>query len=344
MMQCELRYSRRTAQRGFMKAIVYHNYGSPDVLQCEEIEKPTAGDKEVLMKVRAASVNPADWHFMRGTPYIFRMMTGLRKPKITRLGLDVAGQVEAVGRNVTQFKPGDEVFGSCRGAFAEYACTCESALVLKPENVTFEQAASVPVAAYTALQGLRDKGRIQPGQKVLINGAAGGVGTFAVQIAKSFGADVTGVCSTRNVDTVRSIGADQVIDYTQEDFTQSGQRYDLILDCFANHSLSACRRVLNPNGKYIEVGGPGGSMIGLLARWITALVLSRFVSQKFVMFIAKSNKEDLINMCELMKAGKVTPVIDRRYRLSEVPEAIRYLEEGHARGKVVITLEHDNKT
>ncbi len=211
-----------------MKAIVYSNYGSPDVLRCEEIEKPTAGDNEVLIKVRAASVNPFDWHFMRGTPYIVRLMAGLRKPKDKRLGVDVAGQVEAVGRNVTHFKPGDAVFGACRGAFAEYACSSESALVMTPDNVTFEQAASVPVAAFTALQGLRDKGHLQPGQKVLINGAAGGVGTFAVQIAKSFGADVTGVCSTRNVDMVRSIGADRVIDYTQEDFTKSGQRYDLI--------------------------------------------------------------------------------------------------------------------
>ena len=337
-----------------MKAIVYHNYGSPDVLKCEEIEKPTPGDDEVLIKVRAASVNPLDWHFMRGTPYIVRIMTGLRKPKDKRLGVDVAGQVEAVGRNVTQFKPGDQVFGSCRGAFAEYACTSESALVIKPDNVTFEQAASVPVAAYTALQGLRDKGQIQPGQKVLINGAAGGVGTFAVQIAKSFGADVTGVCSTRNVDMVRSIGADhganhgadRVIDYTLEDFTKSGQRYDLFFDCVGNHSLSACRRVLNPKGTYIPVGGPGGRwMIGALARSITALVLSRFVSQKLVIFfLAKSSKEDLTLMHELMKAGKVTPVIDKRYRLSEVPEAIRYLEEGHARGKVVITLDYHNKT
>jgi len=327
-----------------MKAIVYHNYGSPDVLKREEIEKPTASDDEVLIKVRAASVNPLDWHYMRGTPYIVRIKAGLRKPKVTRLGVDVAGQVEAVGRNVTQFKPGDEVFGACRGAFAEYVCASEGSLVLKPTNVTFEQAASVPVAAFTALQGLRDKGQIQPGQKVLINGAAGGVGTFAVQIAKSFGADVTGVCSTRNVEMVRSIGADRVIDYTQEDFTKSRQRYDLILDCVGNHSLSAFRHVLNPKGTYIIVGGPVGSMIGLLARWITALVLSRFVSQKFVMFRARSSKEDLTIMRELMAAGKVTPVIDKRYRLSEVPEAIRYLEEGHARGKVVITFEQNNKT
>ncbi|HYW37087.1 MAG TPA: NAD(P)-dependent alcohol dehydrogenase [Terriglobales bacterium] len=323
-----------------MKAIVYHDYGSPDVLKCEEIEKPTVGDHEVLIKVRAASVNPLDWHFMRGTPYFVRIAAGLRKPKITRLGVDVAGQVEAVGRNVTQFKPGDEVFGSCRGAFAEYVCTSESALVTKPNNVTFEQAASAPVAAFTALQGFRDKGQIRPRQKVLINGAAGGVGTLAVQIAKSFGADVTGVCSTRNVDMVRSLGADRVIDYTQEDFTKRGQRYDLIFDCVGNHSLSACRRVLNPKGIYIAVGGPSGPwMIGPLARAITALVLSRIVSQKFIMFIARSSKEDLAIMRELMTTGKVTPVIDKRYRLSEVPEAIRYLEEGHARGKVVITLE-----
>jgi NADPH:quinone reductase-like Zn-dependent oxidoreductase len=324
-----------------MKAIVYHSYGSPDVLKCEEIEKPTPADDEVLIKVRAAAVNPADRLF-RGTSYIVRILTGLRKPKDTRLGRDVAGQVEAVGENVTQFKPGDEVFGSCRGAFAEYVCTSERAVVVKPDNVTFEQAASVPVAAITALQGLRDKGRIQPGQKVLINGAAGGVGTFAVQIAKSFGVDVTGVCSTRNVEMVRSIGADRVIDYTQEDFTKGTQRYDLIFDCVGNHSLSACRRVLNPNGICILAGAPH-KVWTVLIRVLKALVLSRFVSQKFVMFIARRSKEDLTMMHELMEAGKVTPVIDRRYRLSEVPEAIRYLEEGHARGKVVITLEYNNK-
>jgi NADPH:quinone reductase-like Zn-dependent oxidoreductase len=326
-----------------MKGITYHNYGSPDVLKCEEIEKPTAGDDEVLIKVRAASVNPLDWHFMRGTPYLVRIMAGLRKPNATRLGVDVAGQVEAVGRNVTRFKPGDEVFGSCRGAFAEYACTSESALAIKPDNLTFEQAASVKVAAVTALQGLRDRGQIQPGQKVLINGAAGGVGTFAVQIAKSFGADVTGVCSTRNVDMVRSIGADRVIDYTQEDFTKGGQRYDLFFDCVGNHSLSASRRVLKPKGIYIPVGGSAGRwMIGPLARAIAALVLSRFVSQKLVIFfVPKPGKEDLTIIQELMQARKVTPVIDKCYTLSEVPEAIRYLEEGHARGKVVITLEHN---
>jgi NADPH:quinone reductase-like Zn-dependent oxidoreductase len=324
-----------------MKAIVYYNYGSPDVLKCEEIEKPTPGDNEVLVKVRAASLNPLDWHFMRGMPYFVRMLTGLRKPKVTRLGVDVAGQVEAVGRNVTQFKPGDAVFGSCRGAFAEYACTSESALGRRPDNVTFEQAASAPGAAFTALQGLRDKGQIQPGQKILINGAAGGVGTFAVQIAKSFGAEVTGVCSTRNAEMVRSIGADRVIDYTQEDFTKSGQRYDLLFDCIGNHSLLACRRVLNPKGIYVPVGATSDRwMIGPLARAIARLVLSWFVSQKLVIFfLAKPNKEDLTIMRELMETGKVTPVIDRRYALSEAPEAIRYLEEGHARGKVIITLE-----
>jgi NADPH:quinone reductase-like Zn-dependent oxidoreductase len=325
-----------------MKAAVYGRYGPPDVVQIKDVEKPVPRDNEVLIKVRAASVNPLDWHFMRGTPYILRVQAGLRKPKDTRLGVDVAGQVEAVGRNVTQFRSGDEVFGSCRGAFAEYACTSESALVMKPDNVTFEQAASVPVAAFTALQGLRNKGQIQPRKKVLINGAAGGVGTFAVQIAKSFGADVTGVCRTRNLDMVRSLGADRVIDYTQEDFTKSAQRYDIFLDCVGNHSLSACRRVLNPKGIYIPVGGEGGRwMVGALARAIKTLVLSRFMSQKLVpFFLAKPSKDDLTMMHELMATGKVTPVLDKRYRLSEVPEAIRYLEEGHARGKVVITLEY----
>src|SRR5947208_4489223 len=243
-----------------MKAIVYRNYGSPDVLRLEEIEKPTAGDDEVLIKVRAAAVNPLDLLF-RGTSYMVRMITGLRKPKDTRLGVDVAGQVEAVGRNVTQFKLGDAVFGTCKGAFAEYVCASESAVVVKPDNVTFEQAASVPIAAITALQGLRlgglgDKGHIQPGQKVLINGASGGVGTFAVQLAKSFGADVTAVCSTRNVELVRSIGADRIIDYTREDFTRSGQHYDLIFDAVANCPLSALRRVLTPNGICAMVGAP----------------------------------------------------------------------------------------
>jgi NADPH:quinone reductase-like Zn-dependent oxidoreductase len=325
-----------------MKAIVYRRYGSPDVLECDEIEKPAPADDEVLIKVRAASLNPLDRHIMRGRPPFLRIAFGLRKPKI-RPGRDVAGQVEAVGRNVTQFKPGDEVFGLCSGALAEYVCTRESAVVTKPKNITFEQAASVPVAALTALQGLRDKGKIRPGQKVLINGAGGGVGTFAVQIAKFFGADVTGVCSTGKVDLVRSIGADRVIDYSQEDFTQGMQRYDLIFDLAATHSLKAYRRVLNRNGTCVIGGGPAriGSILTLA---FEVLVSSRFVSQNFVMFVAKSSKEDLTTLGELMAAGKVTPVIARRYRLSEASEAIRYLEEGHARGKVVITLEDDHKT
>src|SRR5271170_8057790 len=274
-----------------MQAIVYRSYGCPDVLRCEEVEKPAAADNEVLIKVRAASVNPLDWHFMRGTPYAVRIVAGLRKPKFTQLGADVAGQVEAVGRNITQFKPGDQVFGTCKGAFAEYARAPESALVMKPDNVTFEQAASLPIAGLTALQGLRNKGKVQPGQKVLINGASGGVGTFAVQIAKSFGADVTGVCSTRNVDMVRSIGADGVIDYTRENFTGSRQRYDVFFDCIGQYSLSVCRRVLNDKGIYVGAGGPSDPwMIGPIARLIKSLVLSAFGSQKLGGILAKVSK------------------------------------------------------
>lgn len=322
-----------------MKAAIYERYGPPDVVQITDVEKPVPNDGEVLIKVRAASVNPYDWHFMRGLPYVLRLVAGMRKPKDTRLGTDVAGQVEAIGRNVTRFSPGGEVFGTCRGAFAPYARASESTLVTKPKNVTFEQAASAPIAALTALQGLRDKGHIQPGQKVLINGAAGGVGTFAVQIAKSFGADVTGVCSTRNVEMVRSIGANQVVDYTHEDFTQSGRRYDIILDAVGNHSLSACRRVLNAKGILVMAGGTAGRwMIGPLTHGVTAGVVSRFTSQNMVGILAKPNKGDLTILGELMATGKVTPVIDRRYSLREVPEAIRYLEAGHAQGKVVISL------
>lgn len=326
-----------------MKAIVYHQYGSPDVLRLEEIEEPTAGDNEVVIRVRAAALNPYDWHFMRGLPYLVRIIAGLRKPKVTRLGFDVAGEVEAVGRNVTQHKPGDEVFGGCSGAlagaFAEYACASESALARKPDNVTFGQAAAVPMGALTALQGLRDKGHIQPGHKVLVNGAAGGVGSFGVQIAKAFGAEVTGVCSTRNMEMVRSIGAGRVIDYTQEDFTDGGQRYDLILDAVGNRSLSACRRALNPKGILVMAGGQADRwMIGPLARALSAGWLSRFGSQKLVGLLARSSKEDLGIMHDLMASGKVTPVVDRTYKLNEVPEAIRYLEEGHARGKVVIAV------
>ncbi len=329
-----------------MKAAVYARHEGTDVVQVTDRETPVPQDDEVLIKVRAASVNPADYHLMKGGGVIFRLVLALllfvlRAPKIKRLpGGDVAGQVEAVGRNVTQFKPGDPVFGAGRGAFAEYACVSESRLARKPDAVTFEQAASVPIAALTALQGLRDTGQLQPGQKVLINGAAGGVGTFAVQIAKWLGAEVTAVCSTRNVDMVRSLGADHVIDYTQEDFTKDTERYDLIFDLVANHSLSACRRVLNPKGIYIGAGVLAGlSMIGILTGWIAAPVMSWFVSQKLVMLLARIRSEDLTTMGELIATGKVTPVIDGRYKLSEVPEALRYLEKKHARGKIVITLD-----
>jgi NADPH:quinone reductase-like Zn-dependent oxidoreductase len=327
-----------------MKAIVYCNYGVPN-LKFQEIEKPTPEDDQLLVKVRAASVNPLDWHFVEGTPYFMRLIgVGLRKPKDTRLGVDFAGTVEAVGKNVTKFKPGDEVFGGRTGAFAEYVCVREPrAVALKPANITFEQAASVPIAAITALQGVRDKGKVQPGQKVLINGASGGVGTFAVQIAKSVGADVTGVCSTRNLDMVRSLGADHVIDYTKEDFTKGDQRYDVILDNVANRSLSECRRVLNPNGRYVLIGGGGaneGRWLGPgLTQALKAMVLSKFVSQKMGMMMGELNQKDLTALADLMQSGKVTPVIDRTYKLSEIPQAIQYLEQGHARGKVVIAVD-----
>ena len=324
-----------------MKAFVYHGSGSRSAIKLEDVAKPTPADDEVLIKVRAASVNPIDAGAMKH-PLMRRILSALSKRKSTGPGRDVAGEVEAVGRNVTQFKPGNAVFGLCAGAFAEYACASQSALVMKPDNASFEQAASVPLAGLTALQGLR-KGKIQLGQKILINGAAGGVGTFAVQIAKSFGAEVTGVCSTRNVAMVRSIGADHVIDYTREDFTKSGQQYDAIFDLVANHSFRARKRVLKPRGIYVGAGVLAiPSMFGIMSGMITDLVLSRFVSQKFVTLMAKLSKEDLAILRELMEAGKVTPVIDRCYSLSEVPEAIRYLEQGHARGKIVITLEHNN--
>ena len=324
-----------------MKAAVYRQYGPPDiVVQISDIEKPVPKDDELLIKVRAASVNPLDSHLKKGGPYIVRVLLGLGKAKIKRPGVDVAGQVEAVGKNVTQFKPGDAVFGLCKGTFAQYVCAPESAVVIKPDNVTFEQAAAVPVAALTALQGLRDKAKIRPGQKVLINGAAGGVGTFAVQIAKSFGAQVTGVCSTRNVDLVRSIGADQVIDYTQQDFRYANKRYDIIFDNVGNHSLSACRRLLNPKGIVLMAGVLSGrGILSLLTRLVTALVWSRFISQKFICFIAKLNKQDLTLLSELLATGKLTPVIDKCYSLNQAPAAIRYLSEHHARGKVVITVQ-----
>jgi NADPH:quinone reductase-like Zn-dependent oxidoreductase len=332
-----------------MKAVVYTDYGSPDVLQIREIKKPVPNDDQILIKVHAASVNPLDWHFMEGTPYIMRAMgVGLRKPKTPRIGTDVAGEVEAVGKNVTQFKPGDEVFGGKNGAFSEYVCArANGAIVPKPPGVTFEQAASIPIAGITALQAIRDKGKIQPGQKVLINGASGGVGTFAVQIAKSFGAEVTGVCSTRNLDLVRSLGADRVIDYTKEDFTNGAERYDVIIDNVGTQPLSGFRRVLTPNGILVMIGGGGpndGGLIGPMGRPIKALILSPFVSQKMGMMMADLNKQDLTTLGDLMQAGKVKAVIDRTYPLSQIAEAIRYLEAGHARGKVIITMGDENKT
>ncbi|HKP04457.1 MAG TPA: NAD(P)-dependent alcohol dehydrogenase [Chthoniobacterales bacterium] len=324
-----------------IKAIVYCDYGAPDVLKLEQIEKPVPNDDQVLIKVRAASINPYDWHFIRGIPYIFRLDAGLRKPKVLRIGSDVAGTVEAVGKNVTQYKPGDDVFGICNGAWGEY-CLGKSRLALKPAEISFEQAASLPVAAITALQALRDRGKVQPRQKVLINGSSGGVGTFAVQIAKSLGAEVTAVCSGRNVELVQSLGADHVIDYTKEDFTKSAERYDVILDNVGTQPLSGFRQVLKPNGICVMIGGGGpheGNWIGPLARPIKALLLSPFISQKLTMMIADMNNKDLTALAELMKSGKMKSVIDRTYKLSEVPTAVRYVEEGHARGKVVVSVE-----
>jgi NADPH:quinone reductase-like Zn-dependent oxidoreductase len=322
-----------------MHAIVYRCYGSPDVLALEELPKPMPKDDEVLVKVRAAAVNPLDWHYMRGSPYIMRLSAGIGAPQEPRLGVDFAGTVEAVGKNVTRFKPGDDVFGGRDGAFGEYVVVRESrAITLKPANVTFEQAAAVPIAGITALQALRDKGHVQPGYKVLVNGASGGVGTFAVQIAKSYGAEVTGVCSTRNVDLVRSIGADHVIDYTKDDFTQGSERYDLILDNVGNHSLLKLKGVMKPKGALVMIGGSKGDWVGPLARPVNALLLSPFVSQEMFMILAEFNQPDMDFLGELMRTGKVTPVIDRQYPLKEVPAAIAYLEEGRARGKVVINV------
>jgi NADPH:quinone reductase-like Zn-dependent oxidoreductase len=327
-----------------MRALVYRNFGSPDILKYEEIDRPTPGDDEVLVKVRAASINPLDWKIMKGGPWMVRLLLGLGKPEIRRPGVDVAGEVEAVGRNVTQLQPGDAVFGACRGAFAEYttarAAGKRAALVRKPESVTFEQAASAPVAGLTALQGLRDHGRIRAGQSVLVHGAAGGVGTFAVQIARAFGANVTGVCSTRNVEMVRSIGADRVVDYAREDFTKSAECYDLILDCVGNQSLSVRRRVLKPTGRLVMVGAPADvPLSSILAGVIGAIVWSMAGSRKMVFFIARFDPNDLTILGELMASGKVQPVIDRTYRLSEAAEAFRYMEAGHARGKVIVSPE-----
>jgi NADPH:quinone reductase-like Zn-dependent oxidoreductase len=353
-----------------MKAIVYTKYGPPDVLRLIDVEKPTPRDNEVLIKIYAVSLNAADWHLLRADPFLVRLMAGFLKPKNQILGADIAGRVEAVGKNVKQFQPGNEVFGDISecglGGFAEYVCASEDALVLKPVNISFEEAASVPMAAVTALQGLRDKGQIQPGlvassaccspmhpglvassaccspmhpgQKVLINGASGGVGTFAVQIAKSFGAEVTAVCSTRNLDMARSIGADHVIDYTKEDFTKNGKCYDLILAANGYHPISDYKRALSPRGIYVMTGGSGAQMFQamFIGPWI-----SMTGNKKMGSIMAKPNQKDLTIMKELLETGKVVPVIDRRYPLSEAAEAIRYLEEGHAKGKVVITVEHN---
>lgn len=318
-----------------MKAIIYTNYGSPDVLQLKEIEKPTPKENEVLVKVHAAAANPADWHLMRAEPFVARLENGLLKPKHTRLGADVAGRVEAIGKNVTQFRVGDEVFGelplNALGSYAEYVAVPETLLALKPARLSFEQAAAVPLAGFTALQGLRDKGKLQPGQKVLINGASGGVGTFAVQIAKTLGAaEVTGVCSTRNLELVRSIGADKVIDYTQTDFTKSGQKYDLIFDAVGNRSVADLKRALTPTG------------IGSVAGFTSMALLFQHMllggKKVGMMATAKANQKDLLILKELLETGKIVPVIDRRYPLSETAEAIRYLESGRARGKVIVTV------
>ncbi len=323
-----------------MKAIRYYRYGPPEVLELQDVEMPTVTDNDVLVQVRAASVNPLDWHFMRGSPYVVRPQSGLTRPKVNSLGVDLAGHVEAVGRDVTRFRAGDEVFGHRWGAFGQYVRVRQDGVLLtKPANLTFEQAASVPVAGFTALQALRDKGRIQPGHKVLVNGAAGGVGTFTVQIAKALGAEVTGVCSTRNVDMVRSIGADEVVDYTRDDFTRTGQRYDILVDMAGNRTLRDIRRVLTPKGVLVGVGGPDrGRWIGPLLAPAKMSLLSPFVSQTMGFMLARPDNDDLAVLRELLESGKVTPVIDRTYPLSEVPEAIRYLEQGHARGKVVITV------
>lgn len=322
-----------------MRAIVYRCYGAPEVLHYEEIAKPTPAEDEVLVRVDAASVNPLDWHYMRGLPYIMRLESGLGAPTVTALGVDFAGTVEAVGSEVRRFKPGDEVFGGRSGAFGEYLVIREQrALAPKPANVTFEQAAAVPIAGVTALQALRDKGKIAPGMKVLINGASGGVGTFAVQIAKSYGAEVTGVCSTRNIDLVRSLGADHVIDYTREDYTDSGRKYDLILDNVGNHSVLANRRVLAPEGVLVIVGGPPGDWVGPLVPLLEALLLSPFLSQELTGLMAQLRQEDLVELAELMASGQLVPVIDRYYPLPEVPAAIRYSEQGRARGKIIIRV------
>jgi NADPH:quinone reductase-like Zn-dependent oxidoreductase len=323
-----------------MKAIRYSCYGSPEVLEYADVEVPTIGDEDVLVRVHAAAANPLDWHYLRGEPYLMRLMSGIGAPKDQRLGVDFAGTVEAVGRNVTRLAPGDQVFGGASGAFGEYVRVHQDrAVVRKPDNLSFEQAASVAIAGVTALQGLRDKGRLQRGDKVLINGASGGVGTFAVQIAKALGAEVTGVCSTRNVELVRSLGADHVIDYKQSNFTEDSLQYDLILDNVGNHSLADLRGVMAPDGVLVMVGGSSeGNFIGPLIRPLSALLVGPFVSQELAGFLAHQSQSDLQILASMMESGQVTPVIDRVYTLAETAQAIAYVEEGHARGKVVINV------
>jgi NADPH:quinone reductase-like Zn-dependent oxidoreductase len=339
-MDSPIRSDGRTLEKDFMKAILRTQYGPPDVLQFTEMGKPIPKNDEVLIRIQATSVNPLDWRILRGKPFLIRL-GGLRTPKHKILGVDIAGRVEAVGSNVKQFRPGDEVFGGGKnlGGFAEYVCTAEDNLALKPANLSFEEAAAIPVAAISALQGLRDKGRIRHGQNVLIDGASGGVGTFAVQIAKSFGAEVTAVCSTRNVDQARSLGADHVVDYTRENFTKSGQRYDLILAVNAYHSIFAYKRALGQDGICVFVGG---DLAHVFQAVLLGPLLSRIGRKKVCFVGAKMNQKDLVFLKDLFEAGKVKPVIDRRYPLSDLAEALRYLEQGHAQGKVVIAVEHGN--
>jgi NADPH:quinone reductase-like Zn-dependent oxidoreductase len=334
-------------ESGRMKAIVRERFGSPDVLQIKELEKPAPDSVHgVLVKIYASSVNAADKYEIRGPPsFVLRLAlfrSGIRRPKEQRVGSDIAGRVEAVSDNVTQFKPGDEVYGVCNGAYAEYATAKENRIALKPTNRSFEETAAVPIAGLTALQALRNHGHIKPGQKVLVNGAGGGVGSFAVQIAKSFGAEVTAVTNTGNLDLVRSLGADHVIDYTKEDFTKNGQRYDLIVDTAASHSISTYKRVLNPNGTFVLIG-MRDKIIRRLLSFIIRARLSRG-DRKFLFFVAKGNQEDFVTLKELMESGKIMPVIDRRYSLGETAEAVRHFEEGHTRGKIIITMDHNNDT
>jgi NADPH:quinone reductase-like Zn-dependent oxidoreductase len=324
-----------------MKAIVQDRYGPPDVLALRDVDQPIPAGNEVLVRVRAASVNARDWHLMRGDPYVARPSFGLRRPRVKIRGTDFAGRVEAVGPDVQRFRPGDEVFGEADGAFAEYVCAPDGVAEPKPANLTFEQAAAVPLAGNTALMGVRDVARVEPGQQVLINGASGGVGTFAVQIAKSFGAEVTGVCSTRNLELIRSLGADHVIDYTVEDFTRNGRQYDVVFDLVGNRSLTDFRRALTPEGTLVLSGGGvsgGGSLFGPMGLFVKGQLMARFVHHRLLPLTVKPSQENLATLRELAESGKIAPVIDRTYPLSETPEAIRYLEVEHARAKVVITV------